>query len=157
MPEAKNIATHKEPGASANFLLHVDLADHGMPGKYEQLWASRSTPTEFAIASIPFFPYGLALGDLVSTRGPEPPNLVVASVVRRSGHRTLRVGLSMYKTIPELHEHLHRELVHSGLCYEWHGAEYVAIDLPTEGAEASLLEYLQPLATSHKLVYEIVE
>jgi hypothetical protein len=155
-PIDSNIATHHAPVAKANSLIHVDLADHGLPGRLEQLWAWRISPYEFEIASLPFFPYDMTLGDTVATRGSEAPDLVVAQVIRRSGHRLLRVGIKTLGINPELHELMHREMIRSGLIFEWHGAEYVAVDLPRDCSEDALLAYLEPLQRRYQIVMEIV-
>jgi Domain of unknown function (DUF4265) len=151
-----SFAVHNAPLARANSLIHVDLADHGMVGKREQLWAWRLGPTEFEVSSIPFFPYGIALGDVVQTRGSGASQLVVQSVASRSGHRVLRFGITSYKVTPELHELLHRELIRSGLKFEWHGAEYAAVDLPSSESGSELIAYLEPLRQRHQVVFELV-
>jgi hypothetical protein len=151
-----SIAVHKAPLGRANCLIHVDLADHGMAGRREQLWAWRLGPTAFEVSSIPFFPYGIALGDVVQTRGNAAPQLVVQSVTNRSGHRVLRLGITSYKVNPELHELLHRELLRSGLKFEWHGAEYAAVDLPGSESGSELIAYLEPLRQKQQVVFELV-
>lgn len=151
-----NIASHRSPAAKANTLIHVDLTEHGIAGKREQLWAWRVAPNRFELSSLPFFPYGMTLGDVVETRGSEAPDLVVTRVIKRSGHRLLRVGIKTYRINPELHELMHREMIRSGLKFEWHGAEYAAVDLPHERSEESLLAYLQPLRERHQVVVEII-
>ena len=157
MSDDSNIATHDAPAAPADFLIRVDLANHGMPDKIEQLWARRLAPDRFEIASIPFFAYGIALGDIVQTVQESSSEFVVDHVAERSGHLLLRVGLTAYQTIPELHELLHREILRSGLKYEWHRAEYVAVDLPSRDLGNPLIEYLEPLAKMHKLAFELLE
>ena len=146
------IATHAAPISRANFLIHVDLSDHGMPGKTEQLWAWQLSPTEFEVASLPFFPYGIALGDRVQTHQNGQAGYVVERVISRSGRRLLRVGI----TDPELHELLHRELARSGLKFEWHGADYAAVDLPDIASGKELLDYLEPLAGRDRIVFEVI-
>lgn len=156
MIDNETIAIHDRPMAVADFLIHVDLSKHGMPGKFEQVWAQRINEGEFRIASIPFFPYGICLGDIVKTRGTQPPDLVVEQVTQRSGHRVLRVALTASSTIPELHELIHSELIKSALRYEWQRAEYVSVDLPEQGSETPVVGFLEPLAKMHKLAFEIV-
>jgi hypothetical protein len=61
---ADRIATHQQP-PDANFLLHADLAEHGMPDAREQLWVRQLDERRFAMRSLPFFTYGIALDDEV--------------------------------------------------------------------------------------------
>src|SRR5437762_9357304 len=108
-------ATHDAPISRANFVIHVDLSGHGMPGKTEQLWAWQVSPSEFEVASLPFFAYGMALGDHVQTHATAVAEYVVERVISRSGRRLLRVGITSHGVNPELHELIHRELLRSGL------------------------------------------
>ena len=80
------IATHQQP-PDADFLVHADLAPHGLSDAREQLWVKQIDERRFAMRSLPFFTYGIALGDKVST----DETLTIADVLRRSGHRLMRV------------------------------------------------------------------
>ena len=81
-PSIGSIATH--PAAvwrlRADFLLHVDLKAHGMPGRGEQLWARRVGEHRFQICCVPFFSYGITLGDVVDAA---PDRWLVTGVVHR--------------------------------------------------------------------------
>ena len=75
--------------------IHVDLPNSPMCGG-ESLWASPidGEPEHFKLENIPYFTYGLAIGDVVrAVETAEHPREVV-SVVRPSGNRTLRVAFT---------------------------------------------------------------
>ena len=57
---------------------------------YENLWASRINENRYRIESIPFFIYGVSLGDIVIVTPDDEGHLQFGRVVKRSGHRTLR-------------------------------------------------------------------
>lgn len=69
MKRTKQIATHDNPvwRSKANFLIAADLSENGLEGASEQLWARREADNEFIICCIPFFTYGISLGDHVAT------------------------------------------------------------------------------------------
>src|SRR5690625_5461577 len=63
------IAVHAHPAwrDKANFMIFADLSESGLSGRWEQLWSRQLSETEFQLCCIPFFTYGLALGDRVTT------------------------------------------------------------------------------------------
>lgn len=121
--DAADIATHSEPvwRGRANFLLRVDLEQHGMPGRFEQLWVRRLRPSEFEVCCLPFFTYGFSLGDVLSAEGASDQELEIAGVARKSGRRLLRLAFAAAadRQMPELHEVLHREMIKGELLHEW--------------------------------------
>jgi hypothetical protein len=71
--------------------LHVDLPNHWATGG-ETLWARQLGEDLYELRDIPFYSYGLNLGDVVQAVPPAPHlKPQVLRVVRRSGHRTLRI------------------------------------------------------------------
>jgi hypothetical protein len=132
MTDDSDIATHSNPAwpRATSFILHADLAPFGMPGRWEQLWTTQLSDDRFEVCCIPFFTYGVALGDTVSAGQREGKHWVMGEVISRSGHRTLRLAAESPASARALHEALHESLAHTGLAHEWHGSGYVAIDLP---------------------------
>jgi hypothetical protein len=135
----------------ANFLIRADLADHGMAGRMEQLWARKIDDKTFEICCIPFFTYGVALGDTVETDG----GYFVRKVVRKGGHRTLRGAVANKDKANELHESIHGQLDRAGLVYEWYAPGYFAVDLPSPCKEGEIVPFLLDLANTGDLTYEI--
>ena len=124
----ENIATHEAPvwGQKADFLIRADLAGHGLPGWCEQLWAHQIEDFAFEICCIPFFIYGIALGDVVETKA----DFTIDRVLEKSGHRTLRIAVANQEEQDELHVVLHDWAASTGLLYEWQAPGYLAVDLP---------------------------
>lgn len=60
------IVTHNEPAARArtNYILRLDLTNAGLPGYYEQVWTRTDDKQRHELCCIPFFTYGLSLGDI---------------------------------------------------------------------------------------------
>jgi hypothetical protein len=144
-----HIATH-DPVPDADFVIRVDLADHGMPGRFEQLWAKQIGPTRFVVRSLPFFPYGLRSGDEVETNDDH----TVQRVVRPSGNQLLRVGLvgdGAEGTAAELHSLL--EQLH--LSHEWRGVNYVSVELSGVDIPEPLRSYLEARIDGGGLHFEL--
>jgi Domain of unknown function (DUF4265) len=79
----------------ANFILAVALTNADVPKewKWEQIWARQIEENIFEICCIPFFAYGLALGDLVDTHTVEGKDYVIKSLVKSSNNKTIRVWM----------------------------------------------------------------
>lgn len=72
--------------------IHVSLPNHWMAGG-ESLWAKpvEGEPEHFEVQNIPYFTYGISIGDVVrAVRSADHPREVVA-VVRPAGNLTIRV------------------------------------------------------------------
>ena len=139
------IATHQQP-PDAEFLVHADLEPHGLAGAREQLWVKQVDERRFVMRSLPFFTYGIALGDEVST----DETLTITGVLTRSGHRLLRVAVEG-DAADDFHQEFHPLLDEERLVHEWRGLGYVAIDLPPERDLSRLTEWIDSRARSGSL------
>ncbi len=122
------IATHELPvwRDRANSILQADLADHGFPGRYEQLWARDLGEGMYELCCLPFFTYGYALGDVVRLRRAAGRfDSVLGPVVQSSDRLVLRVAF----VEPNRHEELHGALAASDRPHEWRSPGFVAIDI----------------------------
>jgi hypothetical protein len=154
----KSVATHVAPawGRKANFLIRADLAGYGMPNRSEQLWARKVGERLFEVCCLPFFTYGITLGDTVETND----QFTVQRVLNKSGHKTLRVALANKDRLPELHElheHIHGWLDSNEFLYEWYASGYLAVDVTSVTQQGLLVQFLQGLAAGGDLYYEIDE
>ncbi|MEE1670208.1 DUF4265 domain-containing protein [Streptomyces sp. NPDC003328] len=132
-------------------MIHADLSDR-QDGWREQLWTRRLTEDTFEVACLPFFTYGICHRDVVTINS----NHLVTRVVRKSGHRTLRVALVVeHPDRDQIHELLHGKAVHTGLPHEWLRGTYLAVDLAPGAVEAPFIETLEPLARAGALHWEI--
>ncbi len=127
-----------------------------MSGRQEVLRARSIGGTEHEIGSIPFFAYGVARFDIVSAIA-AGDRLELDQVLRRSGHRTLRIAVKDESRLEHIHEALHALLSTSDLATEWHSAGYAAVDLPGPLREVGLLPRLERLAGDGAIEFEIVE
>jgi hypothetical protein len=89
------IVTHDFPvwRSKANFIIRVKLEDSNIDhlADSEQIWARQIGENSFEICCIPFFAYGLALGDLVSTSTLKSEKYVIDKILEKSGHVTYRL------------------------------------------------------------------
>jgi hypothetical protein len=146
---------HDDPvGRSAsNFIARVDLASFGMDGQVEQLWLKAASNGTYELACIPFFTYGLALGDTVQLTG----NNYVGQPVRASGHRALRMMF-----VPELPaedrqqaaDRIRAEISQAGLLSEWSGERYVAVDVPPNTEPSSLFAVMESAVNAGDAFWE---
>jgi hypothetical protein len=104
----------------------ADLAPYGLPGRFEQFWARDVSESIFQVCCIPFFTYGIALGDTVKCDG----EFTVQAVVERSGHKNLRLTVADPDRHEVLHSKIHDWVVSTGLLYEFCSPGYLAVDLP---------------------------
>lgn len=130
-----DIATHQAPvwRTKANFLIVADLTCHGMPGRWEQIWARLVAIDEFEICCIPYFTYGLALGDLVRTTSAAGKTHVITQVIIRSGRHLLRLWLKNSDSIGK--EQVYRYLVNRAPLHEWGSENLLVIDASKDDHE----------------------
>lgn len=135
---ATEIATHDNPAwrDRANFLIFADLSEFGLEGRWEQLWVKQLGANEFVLCCIPYFTYGVALGDRLCTASRRGRDYVLSKVVSHSGHRVLRLWLK--RASLEARERVQDVLAMGALLHEWNSVNLVAIDvadptkIPTE-------------------------
>lgn len=145
MMSFSEIATHQAPvwKGKANYLIHVDLADHGLKGRMEQLWARQIANDEFELCCVPFFTYGFALGDILATRRSNDMDHIVSHVVRQSGRRLVRLWLKYASSAGT--ESVYEYLIKAAAFHEWSSEYLVAIDIsPVESRDPErLLAFLE--------------
>jgi hypothetical protein len=149
----RQIATHAEPARrdDANFIVRLDLTEHGMPGKYEQMWTRTSDQHSFELCCIPFFTYGQSLGDVLEVA----PGTGEHRVLAKNGHRTIRFGFTNDQHAHEQHQALHSALAGElGCRIEFNGAHYGAIDVAPDVSADQVIDVLTPHANAGYLVWE---
>jgi hypothetical protein len=149
---ATDISTHDTPAwrADANFIIFADLSKWGLEGKWEQLWAKQITESEFIICCIPYFTYGIALGDKVRTEFAKGKQHVVSEVVDRSGHRVVRLWL---KNAPgQVRDDMESFMQSYSLLHEWSSINLLVIDVPDDSRIASNLRTFLEKAEKEWLV-----
>ncbi|MFJ2150761.1 DUF4265 domain-containing protein [Streptomyces microflavus] len=105
----------------------VDLAPFGLVGMREQLWLRKNEESgDYEVCCIPFYAYGLALGDVVAKSGTG----TVDGVISKSGRRALRVFFADPRPPEGSRSELCSAVDSAGLLSEWNGDRHVAIDVP---------------------------
>jgi hypothetical protein len=157
MSGAEKIATHEFPvwRDKADFIIASRLdADLGIEDllAWEQLWARKVSSSSFELCCIPFFTYGLALGDVVETSNLETRDYVVSKVINPSGRKTFRV---FFQSIIRWNE-IVDEITSRGFTVEprWQGSKLIAIDADV-GTDCGLLtNYLKELENANEINWE---
>lgn len=139
------IATHADPARRdrTNFIVQLDLTQHGLPGRFEQCWTRTDDRRLFELCCIPFFTYGHSLGDVLHVE----LGTGLHAVHRKSGHRTIRFTFTDDRQAHEQHQDLHRALVEEAGCLVElrSGNHYGAIDID----DASKTETVTSILSSH--------
>jgi hypothetical protein len=135
--------------------LHVDLPNHWATGG-ESLWARPVGPGLFELDNVPFYAYDLNFGDTVRAT-PDAPDLKpeIREVVRRSGHRTLRI---IFTGLPrERQAELLDTLAPFGASAERATASFVALDIVPGGDVDRIRALLDEAEAQGLLEYETCE
>ncbi|MER7512210.1 DUF4265 domain-containing protein [Streptomyces lavendulae] len=103
----------------------VNLAPFDLAGMLEQLWLREIEGGGYEICCIPFYAYGLALGDVVGKSGSD----TIDSLIRKSGRRALRVLFTEPRPSVDNRSALRSTVESAGLLSEWNGDRHVAIDV----------------------------
>lgn len=156
MKRTKQIATHDNPvwRSKANFLIAADLSENGLEGASEQLWARREADNEFIICCIPFFTYGISLGDHVATFMDESRKYVVSHVIHAGGRRVIRIWLKGLRS--EVRAEVIDFLMKHSLLYEWSSANLLAVDIPNApGTFKHIADFLNGFSAGEKAIFEV--
>jgi len=132
----------------------IDLADHGMPDRYEAVLGRPVDGDAYELESIPWFAYGLARFDVVETVRRDE-GLFLQRIVRRSGHSTVRVAVADRSRLDEIHHLIHGVLESIAVPSEWHAAGFVSIDIRERSSEIELLSHLDSLMADHSIEVEV--
>lgn len=139
-------ATHRDPvwRERSDFIIGARVGDGN---DSEQLFVRQLTPYRFEMCCIPFFTYGISLGDIVETDG----EYTVTRVVERSGRRTFRVWFGE-SFVPR--EQVAQELSGLGALLEWSSTNLLAVDAADAMTTQPIVEYLQQHRAQGDLLYE---
>jgi len=119
----------------------------------ETLWAEAIDANLFELRNIPALAYGLNYGDVVRAEKGEDGRFYVDGVVRRSGHRTVRVAPdnSASDAMVEELKALARDC---GVRIESNGTSYLALDIPAKSRAAEIFDFLSGGAQKGLWEYE---
>jgi Domain of unknown function (DUF4265) len=133
--------------------VYVDLpGDTGAGG--ESFWAKPVEPDLYELRNSPWYAFDLHFGDVVRAVPNQPGEKPrIRKVVRRSGHKTLRVVFP--KETPEAEQlALLDELKPYGASYERAHAYFLAVDVLPEGDYQKVCDLLWAWENAGKLEYE---
>jgi hypothetical protein len=131
----------------ANFIIATAIEPIGSVTT-EQLWARRVDDYDFELCCIPFFTYGLALGDVVRTG----PDFMVEKLVRPSGRFVFRADFG--RTSHQHAEKVADQLVQMGALLEWWSATLIAVDGRDEAHAWDVGKLLRDEQALGNLAYE---
>jgi Domain of unknown function (DUF4265) len=139
----ERIAVYREPvwRSEADFVLHVPTPD---VGGTEQLWATQLHDDRFRICCIPFFAYGIALGDVIE-RDP-------LAVVERSGRTCFRAWFG-YATVPQ--EDTLRQIRELGVLLERRSTNLIGVSSVSGAQTEALVSKLDAMEREGRLQYEV--
>jgi Domain of unknown function (DUF4265) len=121
----------------------------------ETMWANEVEGDLFAIRNLPFFAFGLNFGDIVVA--PDIGGVRhVQRVVRRSGHRTVRIVFSADLQREEQQVYLHELRTH-GATFERATDRMVAVDASPEADYEAILAPLYRGEATGALAFETCE
>ncbi len=123
------VATHPNPvrRPAPSFMLRAVLDDVGGGDNFEQVWTKRVGADRFELCCIPFFAYGMALGDVV--RADAATGYVIQAVEQRSGNGVVRVAVKRPEEVDAVHLRLHDLIGRLEYLCEWFDPGYVAVSL----------------------------
>ena len=141
---ARIYIVHEDPAErrASNYTAHVDLTPFDLGGQLEQVWLHDLGNGTYALACIPFMTYGLALGDEVRLSG----HGIVTDLILARGHRVLRLLLAddSHKTrLARTIEAITAVVAEAGLLSEWHGARFIAVDVPPDAHPQAVFDAMQ--------------
>ena len=148
-----DIITHDNPvwRGRTNFIVRLDLSPHGAPGRWEQLWTRTDDEQSFVVCCIPYFTYGISLGDTLSVERATGAHRVKA----KSGHRTIRVALTDDDVAHQKHDRLHAQLSGElGCLVEFRGAHYAAVNIADDQQQQDVMAVLTPMFDRGRLLWE---
>ena len=139
----------------ANFILAAPLKGADVPSewRWEQLWARQVKANVFEICCVPFFAYGIALGDLVSTSTVEGKHYTVDRILKRSGHTTYRIWFLDVEGWNSVVENIRN--LDCAVEQRWNNSKLIAVDAHTIEVKKSLERYLRELDSVGVITYEV--
>ena len=139
-------AVHREPvwRDRADYIVVAELPEEG---RGEQLWARQVAEHQFEMCCIPFFLYGVALGDLFDTDA----NDRFQAVIKRSGRHVWRVWFGDTGTVPHA---IADQLSNLGALLEWSSKDLLAVDAPNAERARVIDDFLVARHEAGELIME---
>lgn len=123
----------------------VKVALSGPDGQVETLWAIARGDGRYELDNLPWFAYGVSVGDVIEASADEDGVLVFRRVVQKSGNRTVRVMLEHTEAADQLtyeSQRLLDQLQAAGCGYEGMRRILFAINVPPDVELRTVTEIL---------------
>jgi Domain of unknown function (DUF4265) len=145
------ISVHLSPAWAnkANFKIFADIAEDKKKPEWEQLWVNRENDQSYQICCIPFFTYGIALGDIVTV----DDRLVITKKLSNSGHKTVRIWFA--DTPVSISSEFGAELFSLGYILEWQSKKMLALSAANQNQFDDLIEFLDAKLIELGFEYEL--
>lgn len=111
-------------------------------GNVETLWADHVGPDQYRLDNSPFWAYGVSWRDVVEAFPDENGVLTFVRVIRKSGHRTLRLILEPRADQAPESQAILDTVIELGASYEGIHSGYLAIDVPPDVELERVTQYL---------------
>ena len=156
MTNENETITHDFPAwrDRSDFILACRLEGEDVPDKYswEQIWARQINETVFEVCCIPFFSYGLALGDVVNVATLEKKEYVIAGLQKSSGHKTYRIWFLNVSNWASVIDEIN--LLGCLVEVRWEKSALISLSAPTPDTKILLENYLLNLKSSGEITWE---
>jgi hypothetical protein len=137
----------------ANFIIGASvppLEESPNTEVWEQLWARMIKSNKFEICCIPFFSYGLALGDEVET----DQFFMIKRVSKKSGNTTLRIWFDE-KLSAEQKDEFISNIGESKCLQEWYSENFLGLSSDSFRKTQLLIGLLEKYQTKGLISFEI--
>jgi Domain of unknown function (DUF4265) len=147
--ESDFVATHAHPAwrNKANYIFRCRIISDSKEIEWEQMWGREISENTYEVCCIPFFLYGISLGDIVEIDSDKNHK-----VIDKSDNATIRIwtkGLDSKKK-----EQLFSDMLEICDNAELHSSDHVALSFKKNQSD-SLINFLQQKLTDVDFYYEI--
>lgn len=155
MAASEYLITHANPlwATRADSVVFVDLRKWGLSG-VEELPSHYVGGSFHELCCVPFFSYGLKLGDVVEATPAENDAMFVAKVAKPSNRLNIRLAVRNEKETDAVTRRILGLLAQAECGSEMWQPGYVAADVPTPASETMVLRGLQALVDHGLLTIE---
>jgi len=142
-------AVHRDPvwRQRSDFIIRVAIDPTDTAIETEQLWARMVDARQFEVCCIPFFFYGLALGDLVET----DDQYQVLKILKASGRFVFRVWFT--KPISSRSDFA-KQLVERGALVEWSSTNLLGVDAENRSVAIEITRFLEERKALGEILFE---
>lgn len=146
-------ATHPNPvwREKANFIFGAKIIEHEQQVGWEQMWARRLDEFRFEVCCIPFFTYGINLGDEIETDN----EFNFMKIINKSGQFGIRIWFGNIRDDSDVaREDICEFLRENGSLLEWSSKNLLAASLLKNRDD--IISFLNTKKNRCNIVYEFI-